>query len=85
MFFISKLPSWIKNNAKWWSDGWISDEEFLKAIQYLVSNGVINLDFLFTVRAPITIWNLRHDQVLEGGRLLIILSKLGTNSMVFTP
>lgn len=36
-----QIPSWIKNNAKWWAEGQISDDEFLKGIQYLVSNGII--------------------------------------------
>ncbi len=37
------IPSWIKNNAKWWSEGTIGDSEFVKAIQYLVSNGIIQV------------------------------------------
>ena len=36
------VPSWIKNNAKWWSEGQISEDEFLKGIQYLIQNGIIN-------------------------------------------
>ena len=37
------IPSWIKNNAKWWSAGKISDEEFLIGIKYLITNGTINV------------------------------------------
>ena len=36
-----KIPQWIKNNAKWWSEGQISDDEFVKGIQYLITNGII--------------------------------------------
>jgi hypothetical protein len=36
-----EIPSWIKNNADWWSRGLISDDEFVKGIQFLVEKGVI--------------------------------------------
>ena len=35
------VPSWIKNTAKWWSNDQISDEDFIKSIQYLVKKGII--------------------------------------------
>ncbi len=35
------IPYWVKNDAKWWSEGQISDVEFVKAIQYLVDNGIL--------------------------------------------
>lgn len=35
------IPSWIKNNAKWWSDGQIEDSDFVKGIQYLIKSGVM--------------------------------------------
>ena len=37
------IPNWVRNNAKWWSAGLISDEEFLSAIGYLIENGLIIL------------------------------------------
>jgi len=39
----SNVPDWIKNNAKWWSDGLISDADFVKGIQYLVQKGIIQI------------------------------------------
>ena len=39
----SKVPDWIKNNAKWWSEGQITDDDFVKGIQYLVENGIIRV------------------------------------------
>ena len=35
------IPKWIKNNADWWSQGLISNSDFLKGIEFLVSNGII--------------------------------------------
>lgn len=39
-----KIPPWIKNNAKWWLDGKISDSDFLGGIQYLIRQKIISLD-----------------------------------------
>lgn len=39
----SSVPEWVKNNAKWWSDGLISDDDFVKGIQYLVQKGIIRI------------------------------------------
>jgi len=36
-----EIPSWIKNNAEWWSQGLITDDDFVKGIQYLVEQGII--------------------------------------------
>ena len=40
---IQKIPSWVKNNANWWSNGEISDYEYVNAIQWLVSNHIIKM------------------------------------------
>jgi len=39
----TSIPSWIKNNAGWWSDGMIDDSSFVSGIQWLISNGVMNI------------------------------------------
>jgi len=36
-----QIPEWIKNNAKWWYEGKITNEEFVNGLQYLVKNGII--------------------------------------------
>jgi hypothetical protein len=38
-----EIPSWIKNNADWWSQGLISDDDFVKGIQFLVEQGIIQV------------------------------------------
>lgn len=38
-----QIPSWIKNNAKWWSEGQIGDSEFVQGIQYLVKQGIMKI------------------------------------------
>ena len=39
----SLIPSWIKNNAAWWAEDTIDDTTFLKGIEYLVENNIINV------------------------------------------
>src|SRR3989337_1217437 len=37
------IPDWIKNNAKWWSEGQIDDTAFVSGIQYLINNGIMEV------------------------------------------
>jgi len=39
--FFQTVPDWIKNNAKWWSSGQITDSEFLNGISYLINEKII--------------------------------------------
>ena len=40
----NQIPSWIKNNAGWWSDGSIDDSSFVQGIQYLIKEGIMKID-----------------------------------------
>lgn len=40
---INEIPAWIKNNADWWSQGLISDDDFIKGIQFMIENGIITV------------------------------------------
>lgn len=37
------IPNWIKNNAKWWSEGSLSDSDFVQGIQYLIKQKIVNI------------------------------------------
>ena len=37
------IPNWIKNNAGWWADGKISEDDFINGIKYLVAQGIIRV------------------------------------------
>ena len=39
----SSIPEWVKNNAKWWSEGSISDSDYVKSLEYLINNGMIDV------------------------------------------
>ena len=37
------IPSWVKNNAKWWSGGTIDDSTFAQGIQYMIQQGIVKI------------------------------------------
>jgi len=39
-----QIPKWIHNNAKWWVDGAITDDDFKSGIQYMVKEKVIDFE-----------------------------------------
>ena len=39
----AEVPDWIKNNAGWWADGTINDISFVSGIEWLISNGIIEV------------------------------------------
>jgi len=39
-----KVPDWVKNNAGWWASHFISDNEFVNALEFLIKEGIIQID-----------------------------------------
>ena len=39
----SSIPEWVKNNAKWWSEGTISEADYLQSLEYLINTGIIDV------------------------------------------
>jgi len=40
------VPSWIKNNAEWWSTGQITDSDFLAGIEFMIEKNIIVIPYL---------------------------------------
>ena len=40
------IPDWIRKNAKWWSEGITSDDEFVISIQYMIKTRIIRISDL---------------------------------------
>ena len=40
---VLQIPTWVKNNAKLWSQGSISDDEFTSGLQFLVNQGTVKI------------------------------------------
>jgi hypothetical protein len=39
----TSIPSWVKNNANYWSNGDIDDNDFIKGIQYMIQQKIISI------------------------------------------
>ena len=37
------IPEWIRNVALWWSQDLIDDREFIRAMEWLVSKGILQV------------------------------------------
>ncbi len=44
------IPNWIKNTAKWWSENQVTDGDFINAMEFLITEGIIQLPI--TVNSP---------------------------------
>ena len=40
------IPEWIKQNAKWWVNGEVTDESFTSGIQYLIKTGIMRIEVI---------------------------------------
>jgi hypothetical protein len=38
-----EIPCWIKNNAGWWAENKIGDNDFVGGIKYLIENGIMKI------------------------------------------
>jgi len=42
----SKIPLWVKDNAKWYGNGQLDELDFILVIEYLIENGLIKIPYL---------------------------------------
>ncbi len=40
---IQNVPNWVKNNAGWWADGLIGNNDFVEGLQYLINQDLIKV------------------------------------------
>ena len=41
---VATVPGWVKNTAGWWADGGISEGEFVRGIEFLIQEQIIDTD-----------------------------------------
>ena len=51
-FADDAIPSWIKNNAGWWANNQITENEFLRGIEYLIENDIIVISSIPSSEKP---------------------------------
>ncbi|MDH5697680.1 MAG: substrate-binding domain-containing protein, partial [Nitrosopumilus sp.] len=37
------IPKWIRDNAKWWSEGLITDQDYINGLQFLIKEGILKV------------------------------------------
>jgi len=37
------IPNWVKSSVGWWGDGLLPDDDFVKGIEWLISQGIIKI------------------------------------------
>ncbi len=83
--------TWIKQNAKMWSDGEISDETFVSDISYLISNDVIVISeptaSSFSSESSIPSWlkynvSLWHDEKINDATFLELVKYLVEHGVI---
>jgi phosphate ABC transporter phosphate-binding protein len=38
-----EIPKWIRDNAKWWSEGLITDQDYINGLQFLIKEGILKV------------------------------------------
>jgi hypothetical protein len=38
-----QIPNWVRSNAGWWAKGAMTDDDFVKGIQYLIRQGIMKI------------------------------------------
>ena len=65
------VPEWVKNTAKWYGEGSISETEFLNAIKFLIEQRIIQVDSVID----------KEEEMIKHGTANVILpngnSKMG--------
>jgi len=47
-----EIPEWIKNNVKWWTEEKIDDQSFVSGIEFLISDGIIDVSITEKTVSP---------------------------------
>ena len=57
------VPDWVKNTAGWWATDAISEKEFVNAIEFLIENGIINIESNFTCQKDLETFSSNLNKI----------------------
>ena len=62
----ASIPDWVKNNAKWWAEGKITEQEYLNSIQFLIEKEIIVINDPLPSSSPPT--NIDPNTLFEAAQ-----------------
>jgi hypothetical protein len=65
------VPNWVRNTAKWWSLSLISDDDFIKEVQYMIENHIMKIPSVQTssISSHIPEWVKNAAGLWSNGKL----------------
>lgn len=70
------IPDWVRSTAEWWADGLISDTEFISSIEYLMAQGIIQVETPEEHRLELEIVQLKQEKAKMEGDMQEITDQL---------
>jgi len=58
----STIPDWVKNNAKWWSEGQIAESDYISALQFLINQEIIKIPITEVTAAKVSLSDSERAQ-----------------------
>ena len=79
------IPQWVKNNAGWWSEGNITDTEYVKGLQYLITQGIIQIPNQIPNPIPTTTVTATNSNLSPNtmAQSLVVHFTTATNTITF--
>jgi len=79
------IPQWIRSNAKWWSEGNITDTEYVKGLQYLITQGIIQIPNQIPNPIPTTTVTATNSNLSPNtmAQSLVVHFTTSTNTITF--
>ena len=68
----AKLPDWIQNTAKWYGEGKISEADYVSSLQWLISEGIIQIPSDESVKEVIESFSFQ-EQGTEQPNIIVIM------------
>ena len=74
IYGVEQIPEWVKYNAELWSENQIDDQSYFNALEFLIENNIIQLEYVRTGEERIYIndtseifhaWSYENDFYLE--------------------
>ena len=71
------LPDWIQNNAKWYGEGKISEDDYVAGLQWLINEGFIQIPSDEPVQGVIESFSFQEQESKQPNIIVIMPDDVG--------